>query len=120
MVPEKRSTEVATTLSPEEYSQLERGLREKILEKAVNDSDWRQQYVENPEQALSSAGFPEAQQLREVHESATRGASEEDVQGHDYYADYYVRSEERRVGKSVDLGGRRIIKKNNIRHSHDH
>jgi hypothetical protein len=81
---------VATTVTQEEYAQLERSLREKILDKAVNDPDWRQQYVDNPEDALSSAGFPEAQQLREVHQSMNRGASEEDVQGHDYYGDYYV------------------------------
>src|SRR5688572_32989499 len=29
-----------------------------------------------------------------------------------------IRSEERRVGKSVDLGGRRIIKKKNARNKH--
>ena len=33
------------------------------------------------------------------------------------YKENKMRSEERRVGKSVDLGGRRIIKKKNITES---
>src|SRR3712207_9378183 len=35
-------------------------------------------------------------------------------------SDDLTRSEERRVGKSVDLGGRRIIKKKNYRTFHSH
>ena len=81
---------MAVTGTPDEDRELERRLREKILEKAANDPDWRQQYVENPEDALNAAGFDETQRLREFHEVANRGESEEDVQGHDYYEYYYV------------------------------
>jgi hypothetical protein len=84
-----KEEKVAATVTHEEYKSLERSLREKILEKAANDPEWRQQYVEDPEQALQQSGIEEAQRIREVHEALKPfNPEEEEVQGHDY-AYYY-------------------------------
>ena len=78
-------------ITQEEYTKLERDLREKILEKAAGDPEWMREYVENPGDALKSAGFPEADRIREIHQGGRRvNPQEDDVQGHDYYYWYEV------------------------------
>ena len=78
-------------ITQEEYTQLERDLRERILEKAASDPDWMRQYVDNPHEALQAAAFPEAEKIREIHQSRKRiNPQEDDVQGHDYFYWYEV------------------------------
>jgi len=66
---------------------------EKVLEKAASDPDWKQQYLDNPEEALQASGFPEVEPLRRFGEEIKAQQQErggEDVQGHDYVVTYYV------------------------------
>ena len=79
------------TVTQDEYRQLERDLREKILDKAANDPEWGRQYVESPDEAMQAANFPEAQKLAEMRQSLKPfNPEDEDVQGHDYSYYYEV------------------------------
>jgi hypothetical protein len=66
----------------EEYRQLNRGLMEKMLDRAASDPQWKQQLLEDPEATMQAAGFPEAPRLREIHESLLPNDGE--VRGHVY------------------------------------
>ncbi len=78
-------------ISQEEYRELERGLREKILEKATNDPEWMSRYVDTPDEALKEAAFPEAEKIRETLQSMKSvNPQEDEVRGHDYYYWYEV------------------------------
>jgi cysteinyl-tRNA synthetase len=79
-------------VTQEEYRELERGLREKIVEKATSDPEWMRKYVDSPDEALKEAAFPEADRIRETLQSVKSvNPQEDDVQGHhDYYYWYEV------------------------------
>ena len=54
----------------EQSRQIHRSLTEKVLDKACSDPQWRQQLLDDPEEAMRAAGFPEAQQLQQIQASA--------------------------------------------------
>ncbi len=79
--PTEQLPEATTTMpSPahlrEEYSQLNRSLAEKILDRAATDAHWKQQLLGDPDVAIREADFPEFQQLEEMRQSM-RGSQEE-------------------------------------------
>jgi hypothetical protein len=55
-----------TLPTQEEYRQLNRGLTEKVLDRAASDPQWKQQFLDEPEAALREANFPEYQRLVEI------------------------------------------------------
>jgi D-alanyl-D-alanine carboxypeptidase len=70
-----------TPLTPEEFRQLNRDLMEKILDRAAGDTAWKRRLLDDPEAAMAEAGFPEIQQLRQVHTRAL-ASDEAEVVGH--------------------------------------
>ena len=52
---------------PEDIHQLQRRVRELILDRAEIDPQWRRQYIEDPQTAME--GIPEARQLHEMYET---------------------------------------------------
>ena len=67
--------------TPEQLRQLNRALMEKVLDKAANDPAWKQRLLDDPEAAMMEADFPETQQLRQAHTSAS-ALEEAEVTGH--------------------------------------
>jgi hypothetical protein len=63
----------------EEYRQLNRGLTEKVLDRAASDPQWKQQFLDDQETAMRKANFPEYQRLAEM--SQPQEAAE--VSGHE-------------------------------------
>jgi hypothetical protein len=55
---------------------LNRILTEKVLNKAASDPQWKQQLLDDPEEAMRTADFPETQQLQRIREQAA------EVRGH--------------------------------------
>jgi uncharacterized membrane protein len=45
---------------------MQRALTEKVLDKACSDSQWKQQFIEDPELAMRNADFPEIQELQQA------------------------------------------------------
>ncbi len=88
-------------LTPEEYQQAKKTLLEKTLDKAASDPDWKQQYIENQEEAVRNAGFPEYERLQATRQQLRRAqpANADDVQGHDYV---YVDEDEIYIEDHVD------------------
>lgn len=80
----------ANVLSPEEFQQAQRSLMEKVLDKAADDPEWKQQYLDDPAGAMQSAGFSEHQQLRETSEKLKPLPEDEDVHGHGGWYYYEV------------------------------
>lgn len=68
-------------LTPEQLRRLNRGLMEKVLDRAAGDPAWKQRFLDDPEAALREAGFPEAEELRENQEGTP---VEEEVAGQVY------------------------------------
>lgn len=67
------SDQLSTT---HDYAQARRALSSKIMERVLSDPAFREQLVENPEQAVLNAGYAEDfQRLNEL-------AQESDVQGY--------------------------------------
>ncbi len=60
----------------EQFQQLNRGLTEKVLDKAASDPQWKQQLIDDPEAAVRGANFPETQQLEQWHASAAQQGDE--------------------------------------------
>jgi hypothetical protein len=50
--------------------------RPKVLKKAGSDPQWKQQLLDDPEEAMRTADFPETQQLQRIREQAA------EVRGH--------------------------------------
>ncbi len=50
----------------EQTRQLYRSLTDKILERAANDPQWKQQLLDDSEAALREANFPEIQKLQQI------------------------------------------------------
>lgn len=50
----------------EEIRQLNRGLMEKVIDRAASDPEWKQRLLDDPEVAILEANFPEIHQLREM------------------------------------------------------
>ena len=50
----------------EEYQQLRKGLTQKILDKAASDPLWKQQLLDDPEEAMRQADLPESRQLQQL------------------------------------------------------
>lgn len=70
--------------TPEQFRQLNRGLMEKVLDKAASDPVWKERFLEDSEAAIQEAGFPELRSLQRVYETAVRAQeSEDEVQGQD-------------------------------------
>lgn len=68
----------------EEIQQLERGLMEKTLDKAASDPDWKQKLLDDPQAAIETSGFPEAQRMQEIRDNLKPYDPEADeVRGHD-------------------------------------
>jgi hypothetical protein len=84
---------MAAILTPEEYQQAKRSLIEKTLDRAASDPEWKQQYLDNPDEAVRNAGFEEYQRIEETRQQLRRAqpSDEEDVRGHDFV---YVDSNE--------------------------
>ncbi len=51
-----------------EIRQLQRRLNERVLKRAEADLQWRQQFIEDQDAAMS--GIPEARQIRETYQGA--------------------------------------------------
>lgn len=68
-------------VTPEEYSQLQRGLMERTLDRAASDPEWKRRLLEDPQAAMMESGFPEAQRLEEANRYL-RPVEEAEVQGH--------------------------------------
>jgi hypothetical protein len=49
-----------------QLQKLRKDLSEKVLDKACNDPQWKQQLIEDPELAMREANFPELQQLQQA------------------------------------------------------
>ncbi len=62
-------------MDPHEFDQKQRDVTRAVLERAASDAQFRQQLIDNPEQALEAAGL--AGQIDEL-QAATAGA---EVQG---------------------------------------
>jgi hypothetical protein len=60
-----------------QLQQLNRGLTEKVLDKAQSDPAWKQLLLDDPEAALWQANFPETQQLEQMRASAAAQQGEE-------------------------------------------
>jgi hypothetical protein len=75
-----------TPLTLEETRQLQRGLMEKVLDRAASDPQFKQQILDDPEAAMRT--FPESQQImqmegaRQQAQTRAAGSQEGDVQGH--------------------------------------
>lgn len=63
-------------LTPEEIRQLNRGLMEKIIDRAASDPAWKQRLLDEPGAAMQEAGFPESERLRAVQASMEAGEAE--------------------------------------------
>ena len=72
-------TESTPPTTPEEIRQLNRDLMEKVIDRAASDPEWKQRLLNDPEVAMTEAGFPETRQLEEVQVSLLKG---QEVQGH--------------------------------------
>lgn len=57
--------EIRPVFTVAETRQLQRGLTEKILDKAANDPQWKQQLLDDPEAAMREANFPEDQKIKQ-------------------------------------------------------
>jgi hypothetical protein len=79
--------------TPQEMKQLSRDLMEKVLDKAGSDPAWRQQLLDDPEAALRTANFPEAQQIQQIRQKEAA----EEVRGQQRFVDSYDLS-----GSSID------------------
>ena len=62
-------------MDPNEFEQKQKEVNRMVLERAASDAQFRQQLIDNPEQALQSAGL--ASQIDEL-QAATAGS---EVQG---------------------------------------
>ena len=49
-----------------QMQKMQRDLAEKVLDKACEDPQWKQQLIEDPELALREADFPEFKRLQEA------------------------------------------------------
>ncbi len=74
-----------TPPTAEQIRQLNRGLMEKVLDKAASDPGWKQRLLDEPEAAIREAGFSEAEELKEAYGGARVGALEAEVAGHQAY-----------------------------------
>ena len=64
----------------EQTRQLNRSLTEKVLDRAASDPQWKQQLLDDPEAAMRTANFPEAQRLEEMRQRAA-ATQEGEVRG---------------------------------------
>lgn len=72
--PAEGTTMPATTTAKEEYQQLQRSLTEKMLDKAANDPQWKQQLLEDSAAAMQQANFPELQQIQQMRHEEEEAA----------------------------------------------
>ena len=77
-------TESTPPTTPEEIRRLNRDLMEKVIDKAASDPAWKQRFLDNPEEAIQEADFPETEGLQEAYKGAM--AEEEEVAGQVYYS----------------------------------
>jgi hypothetical protein len=54
---------------------------EKVLDRVASDERWKQQLLDDPEEVMQEAGFPEAERLREMQASAQSVQEGEEVRG---------------------------------------
>ncbi len=73
-------TEGTPPMMPEEIRRLNRGLMERVLDKAESDPGWKQRLLDDPEAAMLEASFPEAKKLQEAQ--ALSLPEEAEVSGH--------------------------------------
>jgi hypothetical protein len=72
----------ATVVPPtEEYQQLRKSLTHKILDKAASDPLWKQQLLDDPEEAMRLADFPESRQLQQANERVLASLQQDEVRG---------------------------------------
>jgi hypothetical protein len=65
--------EIRPVITLAETRQLQRGLTEKVLEKAASDPQWKQQLLDDPEAAMRAANFPEAQKVKQRWQEMQEG-----------------------------------------------
>ncbi len=66
----------------EDIRQLSRRLAEKVLDKAGEDPQFKQQLLDDPEAAVGDAGFPEVQELQDMQQN-------QDVTAQEYHQQYH-------------------------------
>jgi hypothetical protein len=66
---------MAENMSPTlaQMQQLNRGLTEKMLDRAASAPQWKQQLLDDPEAAMRAANFSETQQLEQMRAGAEEG-----------------------------------------------
>ncbi len=47
-----------------------------MINRAVEDPEWKQRFLDDPEAAMAEADFPEAERMREIQASVEAGEAE--------------------------------------------